>query len=90
MKSFPLGQIVATSGALRVFREVHLAPYDFLNRHARGDWGDIDKHDKHANDTALVSGNRLLSAYQLPEGNRLYIITEADRSSTTLLLPEEY
>lgn len=87
---FPLGTVVATPGALDA-----LAPHPgllpgLIARHARCDWGDVDAHDRHANDEALVHGERLLSAYTTPSGVRLWIITEADRGSTCLLLPEEY
>lgn len=62
----------------------------FLARHQRGDWGIVDGCDRRANDDALVAGERLLSAYRLSDGTKIWIITEADRSSTCLLLPEEY
>ena len=62
---------------------------DLVQRHASGDWGDLDAHDKEANDVAVREGFRLLSAYEL-EGTRFWIITEADRSTTTILLPDEY
>jgi hypothetical protein len=58
--------------------------------HARGDWGEVHPEDARANDEALLSGERLLSSYRLADGTKLWIITEADRSSTCLLLPEEY
>jgi hypothetical protein len=63
--------------------------FDLLRRHVRGDWGDLDLADKAANETALKHGGRILSAYDT-QGGRLWIITEADRSVTTILLPEEY
>jgi hypothetical protein len=87
---FPLGQLVATPGALDALAEAGQTPLDFLSRHARGDWGDVDAHDRAANDRALEDGSRLLSAYTTAKGVRLWVITEADRSSTCLLLPEEY
>jgi hypothetical protein len=62
----------------------------YLRRHAAGDWGDVRKEDAQANDMALVERERLLSAYQLATDERIWIITEADRSSTTVLLPDEY
>ena len=62
----------------------------YVRRHALGDWGNVDAEDWSANEEALKAGARLLSAYDLGEGRRLWIITEADRSSTTVLLPEEY
>lgn len=85
---FAHGQIVATPGALSVATAAVLG--ELLGRHLRGDWGDLDNEDKQTNNTALVHGNRLLSAYNLPGGERLWIITEWDRSVTTLLLPDEY
>ena len=85
---FPLGRIVATPGVLRALtpEEIRTA----LGRHAKGDWGDIDEEDRRENDFSLTNGFRLLSAYQSLGGKRFWIITEADRSVTTILLPEEY
>lgn len=84
---FHLGQIVATRGALDLFG---LDIIDVcLRRHASGDWGDVSKEDKEANDRDMLGGGRLLSAFDI-RGDRLWIITEADRSATTALLPEEY
>ncbi|HXO19419.1 MAG TPA: hypothetical protein VOA87_05775, partial [Thermoanaerobaculia bacterium] len=68
----------------------HEAPLTFLRRHVQGDWGEVCKEDGQANDRALRSGGRLLSAYRTHLGTRLWVITEADRSSTCILLPEEY
>ncbi len=85
---FPLGRVVATPGALEV-----LAPEEtlvLLRRHASGDWGEVDAHDRRANNRALKDGTRILSAYTLHGGEKVWIITEADRSSTCLLLPSEY
>jgi hypothetical protein len=62
----------------------------YVRRHASGDWGDVSAEDRRANEDALTTGARLFSAYQLPAGRRLWIITEADRSVTTVLRPEEY
>ena len=62
----------------------------YLARHARGDWGELDPADWNANETALIDGTRLLSAYELSSGVKIWIITESDRSSTCILLPEEY
>jgi len=88
---FKLGQVVATPSAIDLLRSLALNPLLFLGRHAYGDWGQIDDHDREANRQALKYGNRLLSSYQLNRNNdRLWIITEADRSATTLLLPQEY
>jgi len=65
-------------------------PQEFLDRHAAGDWGEVDSHDAKENEISLQRGFRLLSSYTTEAGDRLWIITEADRSATTLLLPEEY
>lgn len=87
---FPLGQLVATPGALGALQEAGQLPTDFLARHVRGDYGEVCEDDKRLNDEALVNGSRILSAYRTLLGVRLWIITEADRSSTCILLPEEY
>jgi hypothetical protein len=88
---FKLGQVVATPAAIDLLRSLALNPLLFLGKHAFGDWGQIDDHDREANRAALKEGSRLLSSYTLNRNNdRLWIITEADRSSTTLLLPQEY
>jgi hypothetical protein len=83
----PLGQIAITANAsLRLATEEVLTA---LRRHASGDWGDLCAEDTLANDTALTHGGRLLSAYG-QGANRFWIITEADYSVTTVLLPEDY
>jgi hypothetical protein len=84
----PLGMIVATPNALANVssEEIQRA----LQRHVTGDWGELDAEDKKANDEALQTGERLLSAYKSATGTKFWIITEADRSSTTILLPEDY
>lgn len=87
---FPLGQTLATPGALVVMQGLGISPAALLGRHRRGDWGNLDAEDKQRNDSALVDGSRIFSAYQVAETVRLWIITEADRSATTILLPEEY
>ncbi len=87
---FPLGQLVATPGALRVLQEAGQSPAEFLARHVQGDYGEVCEEDRRANDEALVSGERLLSAYRTRKGEKLWVITEADRSSTCVLLPQEY
>ena len=85
---FPLGRTVITRGALDALdsEEVRVA----MGRHVRGDWGDLCEEDRQANDAALCTGTRLLSAYHTEDGRKFWIITEADRSATTVLLPEEY
>jgi hypothetical protein len=87
---FSLGQLVATPGALRALEESGQSPEFFLEKHLAGDWGEVDAEDKRANDEALVTGERLLSAYKTLKGERIWIITEADRSSSCVLLPSEY
>ena len=84
---FPLGRIVATQGAISTFG--HEGCFLLLSRHAGGDWGDIDSFDYRENELALRDGARLFSAYDTPAG-RCWVITEADRSSTCILLPSEY
>ena len=90
MNKFPLGQIVATPGALEALAESGQTPDFFLDKHVQGDWGEVCNGDKKLNDEALVDGSRLLSAYRTLKNERIWIITEADRSSTCLLKPEEY
>jgi len=88
---FELGRVVATPVALEALRDALIAPADVLNRHQRGDWGDLCAEDRAVNRKAVVLDQRLLSAYTLPEtGEKIWIITEADRSAITLLLPSEY
>lgn len=87
---FSLGQVVATPGALHALEAAGQAPLAFLSRHQQGDWGVVGKADAQANDDALRSGERLLSAYLLKDGVKIWVITEADRSATTILLPDEY
>ncbi|HYL98935.1 MAG TPA: hypothetical protein VEZ90_08260 [Blastocatellia bacterium] len=87
---FPLGQVVATPGALRALSEAGNSPQEFLDRHVSGDWGDLSGDDRKENEFSLQNGLRLLSAYRLRDATKIWIITEADRSSTCILLPEEY
>lgn len=87
---FPLGKILATPGAIALLQELALTPFEFIARHWQGDWGDLDEEDVQANKAALRYGYRLLSSYVIGCNQKLWIITEADRSATTLLLPEEY
>ena len=97
VRLFPLGQIVATPGALAELQkhtQGSLEAYcgHFINRHAHGDWGEVlCAEDKALNDQAVLNGSRILSAYLLPDGKtKIWLITEANRSVTTLLLPNEY
>ena len=84
----PLGHVVATPGALEVVRTHGLDVISLLHRHRAGDWGAVSEHDAQANDHAVEEGTRVLSAYETT-GGRLWIITEADRSATAVLLPSE-
>lgn len=86
---FPLGKVVTTTGADALLRQHNLHPIRFIARHMSGDWGDVSGTDATANREALTANDRLLSAYALPGGERIWIITECDRSVTTLLLPDE-
>lgn len=87
---FDLGQLVATPGALAALEKTGETAMEFLSRHVRGDWGDLPKEDKDENLLSVEKGFRLLSSYRTTAGDKLWVITEADRSHTTLLLPEEY
>ena len=91
-KTLDLGRIVGTPGALRALQAMDVNPTVLLLRHASGDWGDLEfEEDRQANDRAFANGEeRILSSYNLEDGTRIWIITEWDRSATTLLLPEEY
>lgn len=87
---FPSGHIVATPGALALLEQANQSPLEFLSRHLRGDWGDLCQDDKTENELGLKYGFRLMSSYQVTDTEKLWIITEADRSVTTLLLSAEY
>lgn len=87
---FSLGQLVATPGALQALEAHQIAPSRLVSRHVTGDWGTVAPEDAAANEAALLHGDRLLSAYEIAAGVRVWIITEHDRSVTTILLPEEY
>jgi invasion protein IalB len=89
-RAVPLGQVVATPGALDALAEAKESPLPYLMRHTHGDWGEVCPEDARANDAACETEERLLSSYRLRDGTKLWIITEADRSSTCILLPEEY
>jgi hypothetical protein len=87
---FPLGQLLATPGAIQAAHEAGDNLLLYIFRHAAGDWGDLSAADMKANAEALKEDLRILSAYHLRDGTKLYVITEWDRSVTTALLPEEY
>ncbi len=88
---FPLGQVVATPDALAALEEADMSAMPLLSRHQSGDWGDLCEEDRQLNDEGVNNGSRLLSSYVLEAtGQNVWIITEADRSSTCVLLPENY
>ena len=93
---FQLGQIVATPGAIDALSKSDQQPAEFLTRHINGDWGDLDAEDRQANDAAIAhegdvdKQDRILSAYRTAKNVKIWVISEYDRSVTTLLLPEEY
>ena len=89
-KRFALGEIVSTRGALDALEKSGQSPLIFLLRHAANDWGEVGKEDWQANDEALETGERLLSSYRTTLGVPIWLITEHDRSVSTLLLPDEY
>lgn len=87
---FALGQVVATPGAFKTMTELDIAPLELIHRHVAGDWGDLGAEDRQQNLIAIRSGLRIFSSYKIGATTKIWIITEADRSSTTLLLPDEY
>jgi hypothetical protein len=87
---FELGQTVGTPGALEAIQDSGQDPTFFLDQHVQGQWGDVGKEDWQTNEFALLNDERLFSVYHTLKGVKLWVITEADRSSTTILLPEEY
>jgi hypothetical protein len=89
MGPLPLGRVVATPGALNVLLEAGESPFLYLARHVSGDWGDLDNHDRRESELSLKHGWRIVSSYFVGV-ETIWIITEADRSATTMLLPEEY
>lgn len=87
---FLMGSIYITPGAIEALRSAYEAAEFYLLRHQVGDWGELCDEDKWLNNEALETGRRLLSAYDLSTGSRIWIITEANREITTILTPEEY
>ena len=86
---FSLGQVVATPGCLEILKKHGRVPAEFLQKHVKGDWGVVDSEDAQLNQDAVREGSRILSAYEVGD-ERIWVITEWDRSVTTLLLPSEY
>jgi hypothetical protein len=89
MGHLPLGKVVATPGALKLLGKSGEDLFGYLARHATGDWGELCAFDRRQNEIALRDGYRVLSSYETMAG-RVWVITEADRSVTTILLPEDY
>jgi len=92
---FKSGSVLATPGALQAIEQAGQNASEFLNRHLAGDWGTVSDGDKEANNESLTDGSRLLSAYRLNTGAKIWILTEAVddhgiRAATTILLPDEY
>lgn len=87
---FDLGQVVGTPGVLEALEQAKQDPSEFLDRHVTGDWGTVPPEDAEANEHAVPRLLRIISAYRLSTKIKIWVITEADRSSTTLLLPSEY
>jgi hypothetical protein len=90
MKRFELGLATITPGALELLGSLEVSPTELLERHASGDWGEIPSEDARENELALEHGFRVMSSYPLSGGLRVWVITERDRSLTTILLPAEY
>lgn len=89
MALFRLGQVVATPGALAFCEQHNITPLQLLKRHVGGDFGDLDEVDTQANARAVEADLRIFSSYKI-QGEKIWVITEGDRSSTCLLLPDEY
>src|SRR5262245_10246156 len=87
---FILGRSVATPGALAALSQANQDPLALLARHQQGDWGDLSEEDQKENEFSVLNDLRILSAYTLTTGVTVWLITEADRSVTTFLLPDEY
>ena len=88
---FPLGRTVATTGALSLLASTGTNPVELLERHQEGDWGEVPPEDARENERSVRNGWRVLSSYPVGnDGEKLWVITEADRSSTCILLPEDY
>lgn len=89
-KRFRAGQIVMTRGSQDAFVEANQSPLEVLKRHLSGDWGNVPPEDARENERSVGEGYRILSSYTLRDGTKVWVITEADRSVTTILLPSEY
>jgi len=89
MKKFELGTVVATVAAMDVAKDNNIRLTALVNRHESGDWGDLSADDLESNESALKHGDRIFSSYDT-NGGKFWVITEADRSVTTVLLPSDY
>jgi hypothetical protein len=87
---FEVGQVVATPGAIQALSRNGTDQREYVNRHQSGDWGDVGSGAAWENQCAINQSQNIMSAYTLKDGTRVWIVTEADRSATTILLPEEY
>lgn len=87
---FQVGRLYTTPGALSACIAAGVSGWAYIERHQAGDWSEMDPEDQQANELAVRDGSRVFSRYTLPGGERIWIITEADRASTTVLLPSEY
>lgn len=87
---FSLGRVVATPGALEAMKRLSIEPIALVFRHANGDWGELCEQDREENIRSIEYGYRVFSSYLVDPDTKLYVITEADRSVTTILLPSEY
>jgi hypothetical protein len=90
MPRFRAGRLIATPGAVAALQRAEQSPLELVARHVAGDWGCVCDQDREVNEKALRGGGRILSAYRLRSGVELWVITEADRSSTCVLVPDEY
>jgi invasion protein IalB len=87
---FQLGQVCATPGAIEAIQSNEQNPLSFVRRHVHGDWSELCEEDQKTNQDALTNGARIFSAYELKDKQKIWVITESDRSVTTVLLPSEY
>jgi hypothetical protein len=87
---FRLGRLVITPGALELIQGEGREPMEFVERHVRGDFGDLDEHDRLANEAAIGNGTRILSSYVVVGDEKVWVLTEGNRSATTILRPEDY
>ena len=87
---FPLGRVVATPGAIEALAQANVDGRELLSKHHRGDWGDLTDEDKQENEFSVDKYLRIFSSYKISADEKIWVITEADRSATTLLLPREY